>query len=453
VALGGGGRATSVAVALGAPIATASDSVVLQTLGWKMSVMCRGCRATSVSPDPVAVLKNPAVGISLDTVRRWPYAEGETGAPRGQMCWYCSRVYITLFKPRAMDWNSLSLLLNLLTGFEFCVFFHQLDQALLSYVDGRQRHEYTYDCPLPNSPEIPTRIETMSPKTELLTSEYIRCFCVGAAAQMARAGHELVVKKGRVVFAVPTGQLLLMRAQQVPAPAAALQDAEAGGEDASGAEHGDDISDDGQEEDHPRKRSRQSFKTSNKVVGYAKQTLGKVDKMLASASSMLWHRDSVERMLTRLNHKMKTMNQYRGELDRLQLRGGDQSILIRMTAATRQLKVFQEVLLAMRGYFNDASDRARPKLLDSLKVIETNYASALETLKLSTEILLEAGARGMKRKRGRALLLISNNRWATQTDTQIAPCANLWSNPAVALLWRVSVMCTCRHVVGPRVGR
>ena len=73
-----------------------------------------------------------------------------------------------------------------------------------------------------------------------------------------------------------------------------------------------------------------------------------MDKLLASVASLAWSKDSVERALARVNSKTKVMNQYRGELDRLQLRGGDQSILIRMTSATRQLKILQEVLLAMR---------------------------------------------------------------------------------------------------------
>jgi hypothetical protein len=149
------------------------------------------------------------------------------------------------------------------------------------------------------------------------------------------------------VFVVPTGQLLLMRAQHNPAPAAALPDVEAGVE-ADGV--GDDADGSDEQEEHPRKRSRQAFKTPAKVVGYAKQTLGKVDKLLVSVASLAWSKDSVERTLARVNAKTKVMNQYRGELDRLQLRGGDQSILIRMTAATRQLKVLQELLLAMRCY-------------------------------------------------------------------------------------------------------
>jgi hypothetical protein len=239
----------------------------------------------------------------------------------------------------------------------------------------------------------------MSPKTELLTSDYLRCFCVGTAAQMSRAGHELGVKKGRSVFVVPTGQLLLMRAQHNPAPAAALPDVDAGGGDASGGDDGDGSDENAQEEHPGRKKSRQTFKTPGKVVGDAKQTLGKVDKLLASVASLAWSKDSVERALARVNSKTKVMNQYRGELDRLQLRGGDQSILIRMTSATRQLKILQEVLLAMRWYFNDSSDRARPALLDSLMAMETSYATALDTLTLSTPVMLEAGASGMRHER------------------------------------------------------
>jgi hypothetical protein len=370
------------------------------------------------------------------------------------MCWYCSRVYVTLFKPRGMDWNSLCLLLNLFTGFEFCVFFHQLDQALLSYVEGRQRVEYSYDCPLPKSPVVPENIETMSPKTELLTSDYLRCFCVGTAAQMSRAGHELGLKKGRSVFVVPTGQLLLMRAQHNPAPAAALPDVDAGGEDASGGDNGDG-SDENTQEEHPRKKSRQTFKTPAKVVGYAKQTLGKVDKLLTSVASLAWSKDSVERTLARVNGKTKVMNQYRGELDRLQLRGGDQSILIRMTAATRQLKVLQEVLLAMRWYFNDSSDRARAVLLDSLMAMETSYATALDTLTLSTPVMLEAGARGMRHERCRSQLLA--NGWATHTHAHTGACKLVVQSCgclalARACAWRHWRPCACR-LVDPHGGR
>ena len=126
-----GGRATQqpLVSVLGVPIAVASDSVVLQALGWKSVIMCRGCRATSVSADPVAAGKDPTVGIRLDTVRKWQYCDPTEG-PKGLMCWYCARVYISVFKPRGMDWTSLCQLLNLLTGYEFCVFVHQLDQAL-----------------------------------------------------------------------------------------------------------------------------------------------------------------------------------------------------------------------------------------------------------------------------------------------------------------------------------
>jgi hypothetical protein len=133
-----GGRATQQPLVsmLGVPIAVASDSVVLQALGWKSVVMCRGCRATSVSADPVAAGKDPTVGIRLDTVRKWQYCDATDG-PKGQMCWYCARVYISIFKPRGMDWTSLCLLLNLLTGYEFCVFVHQLDQALPALLSTR----------------------------------------------------------------------------------------------------------------------------------------------------------------------------------------------------------------------------------------------------------------------------------------------------------------------------
>jgi hypothetical protein len=196
------------------------------------------------------------------------------------------------------------------------------------------------------------------------------------------------------VFVVPTSQLLSRRAQRNPAQAEALPDGDAGGEDAGGSDDGD-SSDENAQDEHPRKKSRQALKTPAQVVGYAKQSLGKVDKLLASVRFLAWSREAVERMLARVNAKTKVMNRYSGELDRLQLRVGNQ-ILVCMTAATRQLKVLQEVLLAIRRYFNDSSDRARPMLLDTLVALERSYAAALETLTLSTPIMLEAGARGLR---------------------------------------------------------
>ena len=128
-----GGRATQKPIAcwLGTPITGASELVILQALGWKMALTCRGCGATSVSPDPVAVRDGSTMPISVDSVRKWQYSPE---VPKGQMCWYCARVYLGVFKPRGTDWYTLTSTLALFTGLEFCVFFHQLDQALIPTV-------------------------------------------------------------------------------------------------------------------------------------------------------------------------------------------------------------------------------------------------------------------------------------------------------------------------------
>ena len=249
--------------------------------------------------------------------------------------------------------------------------------------------EYLYECPLPGMPVLPEQVDTMSHTTELLTPDYLKCFCVGTAATLSRSGHRCGLKMGRVTFIVPTAQLLLLRAAMSAAPRTQVDS----DDDAEGDEPKTTVCGGGSERGASQGRKRRAVsKTPAKVIGYTKQTLAKVDKVLQLVTTMSWGKESTEKLYTQVTSKLAGLTQYRADLDRLQLRSGDQSILIRMTSATRQLKVVQEMLQAFRTYFRDAADTARTRLLEALSSLDKSYATAFDTIAVSTAVLLEAGS-------------------------------------------------------------
>lgn len=384
------------------PIRTAPQSLVLQTLGWRSALFCKGCKASSIAPDPVVIAKDANASITPQTVRKWVYPDAD--GPRGQMCWYCSRVYMCIFKPRGHDWNSVCQMLQLLTGYEFCVFFHQLESALVAYKEGRQRYDYAYECPLPDQPVSPKVPNAMSQTTELSTHQYLHLFCAHSTAELPRAGHGVTHRDGHVTFTVPTGQLLLIRAQiqsaLVPMPSTPpvsssqsdpgshLSVLGSGGAHAV-AEPPKDEGDSDADDHEQRRRRKSSGITQGKKVGYAKQTLSKVSKLLEEISTMKWGRDATERAIRGISNKMTILAEYRSTLDKLHLRGDSQTILIKMTTATRQLTALQDMFLAFRQFHKDISDGARPRLLEALASVEVRYASALAGITMSTAVMLE----------------------------------------------------------------
>ena len=264
-------------------------------------------------------------------------------------------------------------------------------KALLHYIEGRQRVDYAYECPLPREAIIPESVSTMSQQTEMLTEDYLKCFCVGDNATLSRSGHHFSLKHGRTTFTVPAGQLLLLMAKR-PAQSQ-LDSAETGGGRATQGKDPED-SEQGEPSDAeppPSKKARRSSKTPAKVIGYAKQTLSKVEKMLKELSTLSWNRDAMDKMLAKVTSKLQVLSQYRSDLDRFQLRGNDQSIILRMTSATRQLKVLQEMLSSFRLYFRDPESTARVSLLESVTRLEKSYATAIENMQLSPAVCMEAG--------------------------------------------------------------
>ena len=107
---------------------------------------------------------------------------------------------------------------------------------------------------------------------------------------------------------------------------------------------------------------------------------------------MTWGRDTTDKLFKNVNSKMSILCQHRTELDRLQMRNGEQSILIRMTSASRQLKVVSDMLVAFRAFFRDATEAGRTTLLDELSSLEKRYATAFDTIEVSTQVLLEAAS-------------------------------------------------------------
>jgi len=265
-------------------------------------------------------------------------------------------------------------------------------KALLHYIEGRQRVDYAYECPLPRVAIIPESVSTMSQQTEMLTEDCLKCFCVGDNATLTRAGHHCTLRNGRTTSTVPTGQLLFLIAQKRPAQVQ-LDSAEIGGGRATQGKDPEDSEEvePSDAEPPPNKKARRSSKTPAKVIGYAKQTLSKVDKMVKELSTLTWNRDAMDKMLAKVTSKLQVLSQYRSDLDRFQLRGNDQSIILRMTSATRQLKVLQEMLSSFHLYFRDPESTARVSLLESLTRLEKSYATVIENIQLSAAVCMEAG--------------------------------------------------------------
>ena len=132
--------------------------------------------------------------------------------------------------------------------------------------------------------------------------------------------------------------------------------------------------------------------TQGKVVGYSKCALTRVEKVLSEFTDMPLSRDSVEKMMNSVNTRIQALQKFRGKLDKLEMREESQSLLIRMTTASRQMKLLHEVLLAFRAYYRDVSGGARDVLLGKLLSIETSFKSVIATVRFSMAMGLEACA-------------------------------------------------------------
>ena len=207
-------------------------------------------------------------------------------------------------------------------------------QSITKYIEGQQRVEYFFECPLPAQPVLPAHIDDMSQTSEMSATEYLHCFCVGSSVTLPRNGHRFSSRLGRLTFVVPTQQLLVMRSSLSLAPAAVRP------ADGDGDAEKSDASCDGQQQH----KTPYSARSPIKVVGYARMILQHASKMLLWIATMTLYKCVAD--------KIKLFRRQLLELERVQHFGGAQHMSTQVEDVFPKLEMAADILRALRIFFS-----------------------------------------------------------------------------------------------------
>ncbi len=241
---------------------------------------------------------------------RWRYANGS-----GHSCFPCGGVHEGILeKFDQLKWPTLIVILKTFKGEKFILFYWSLDQALISYGKGKERHVWAVEDDLPrlDEPDESTLL-VLQLSTEGNTSgvvmlsfeQYVKTFCTTCTNHLSRDGHQINITSARVLVSVPSMHIEMLvkemgsrfksfKAQSVRndggddheerlfAPRAKRSTVgRRGRQGLSGSKAARNDEDDEEEDDEAAATSkkRKHSRGNGTVKGHAKTALGRRDKL------------------------------------------------------------------------------------------------------------------------------------------------------------------------------
>ena len=315
--------------------------------------------------------------------RKWGYTSGE-----GNLCWACKNLEHDLFADTpTVTHRSLLPLLGLFCGREFCLFYVNLDAALLTYMKGKQRYYVTIFSQILDIPDVPDeetlsrlgQCDLRSPTLMVTIKDYLKVFCTPVTQSLPRTGHHIHTATQRVFVEVPSSQVHMIAVSTASGFASLRSLRTMGGDTASMATGTDHSGMEGEEEnlfseqeeggrpsphgaaeeveDRGAGTPRRAMKGNASTLGASRHAVHRVMKVLADFKAL--EKTNMRGALRAVSSLLTNLEDKQTKLSQLQRKGPvEMDMILKVRSGLMSMKLVDALLKCSEKFDADSDAQA-----------------------------------------------------------------------------------------------